>query len=74
MRIIALAMSCFAFAVSCWSCYLSFRLNRDLSRRNMKLFLEKVDLWKKIEEYEAEILRLKNLLERKENNDETDAL
>ncbi len=66
MRYIALVMSCFAFAVSCWSCYLSFHLNRDLSRRNTKLLLENVDLWKKIEEYEAEILRLRNLLNRKD--------
>ena len=66
MRYIALAMSCFAFAVSCWSCYLSFRLNRSLSRRNTKLTLENVDLWKKIEEYEAEILRLRKLLKGKD--------
>lgn len=66
MRWIALAMSLFAFALSCYSMWYSIRVNKDLRRRNMDLFVETVKLRKKNEEYEAEILRLRGLLKIKE--------
>lgn len=66
MRWISLGLSLFAFGFSCYSAWFAHHVNRELSRRNMDLFVEKVKLWKKIEEYEAEILRLRNLLNGKE--------
>lgn len=70
MRWIGLGMSLFAFAVSCYSLWLSCHTNKDLSRRNADLYIETAKLRKKNEEYEAEILRLRGLLElRGERND-----
>jgi hypothetical protein len=62
----ALGLSLFAFGWTIYSCWYAHRVNRKLIRRNMDLFAEKVELWKKVEEYEAEILRLQNLLKIKE--------
>lgn len=74
MRWISLGLSLIALGFSCYSAWFAFYVNKKLSRKNMDSFVEKVGLWEKIEEYEAEILRLRNLLMSKENNNETDAL
>lgn len=70
MRWISLGLSLFALGVSCYSYWFTHHVNRKLSRRNMDLFVEKVKLLKKIEEYEAEILRLRGLLKIEEVSDE----
>ena len=62
MRWISLSLSMFALCFSVYSCWYAHHVNRKLSRRNLDLFVEKVKLWKQIEEYEAEILRLRSLL------------
>ncbi len=67
---ISLGLSLVALGFSCYSAWLAFHVNKDLSRRNMNLFVEKVGLWEKIEAYEAEILRLRNLLKMGEVSDE----
>lgn len=68
MRWISLGLSLFALGFSCYSAWFAHYVNRKLSRRNMDLFVEKVKLWKKIEEYEAEILRLRSLLDEKDQS------
>ena len=65
MRWVSLGLSLFALGFSIYSTWYAYAVNRKLSRRNMELFVEKVKLWKQIEEYEAEILRLRKLLESK---------
>ena len=70
MRWISLGLSLFALGFSCYSAWFAHHVNRKLSRRNMDLFVEKVELWKQIEEYEAEIQRLRNLLESRGVSDE----
>ena len=67
MRWVSLGLSLFAFGLSCYSNWYACHVNRKLSRRNMDLFVEKVKLWKKIEEYEAEIARLRNLLRQRDD-------
>lgn len=66
MRWISLGLSLFALAFSIYSYWFAIDVNKKLHRRNLDLFVEKVKLWKKIEEYEAEILRLRNLLNGKD--------
>lgn len=68
MRWISLGLSLFALGVSCYSCWFAHHVNGKLSRRNMDLIVEKVKLRKKIEEYEAEILRLRSLLDEKDQS------
>jgi len=69
MRWISLGTSLFALGFSSYSCWLSFRQNKRLFHRNMDLLVENVKLRKKNEEYEAEILRLRNLLKFEENKE-----
>lgn len=66
MRWISLGLSLFALCVSSYSCYFTFKVNKDLRRRNMDLFVKNVELARTNREYEAEIQRLNNLLKLKE--------
>jgi hypothetical protein len=66
MRCISLGLSLFAFGFSCYSAWFAHHVNKKLQRRNMDLFVEKVKLTEKIGEYEAEIYRLRDLLNRKD--------
>ena len=70
MRWISLGLSVVALGFSCYSAWFAFYVNEKLSRRNMNLFVEKVGLWEQIEAYEAEISRLRNLLESRGVSDE----
>lgn len=70
IRWFSLGLSVVALGFSCYSAWFAFYVNKKLSRRNMDLFVEKVGLWKQIEVYEAEISRLRNLLESRGVSDE----
>lgn len=70
MRWISLGLSLFALCFSSYGMWFSFHVNEKLRRRNMDLTMENVKLRKKIADYEAELLRLRNLLMNKENNND----
>lgn len=66
MKWISLGLSIFALGFACYSAWYAFRVNNILARKNINLMAENARLTEKIEDYEAEILRLRKLLERKD--------
>lgn len=68
MRWFSLGLSFVALGFSCYSAWFAFHVNKVLSRKNLNLLGENARLREKIEDYEGEILRLRERL--KEASDE----
>lgn len=66
MRWISLGLSLIALGFSSYAAWYAFYVNKILARKNINLLGENARLREKIEDYEGEILRLRNLLNRKD--------
>lgn len=62
MRWISLGLSVVALGFACYSAWYALYVNKILARKNINLYGENARLREKIEDYEGEILRLRNLL------------
>jgi hypothetical protein len=69
MRWISLGLSVFALGFACYSAWYAFYVNKILARKNINLLGENARLREKIEDYEGEIFRLRNMLNRMEQNE-----
>ena len=70
LRWISLGLSLFALGFSCYSCWFAYSVNGKLVSNNQSLREENLRLIRVNREYEAEILRLRNLLKGEEVSDE----
>lgn len=66
MRWISRILSITALGFTCYSAWYAMYVNKILARKNINLLGENARLTEKVMDYEAEILRLRGLLNRKD--------